>query len=123
MVHYWTSITPDQRCSRQSNYAFVSIGGQGGGGAVNLRDVQEAVLVLVLLVNAAHEGGSGRQDLIDEDEDGLLGAELDALADNVDELSNGEIGGHQVLLLVDCGDIRLLDLFADDLGHSQPVQK
>lgn len=31
------------------------------------------VLVLVLLVNAAHEGGSGRQNLVDEDEDGLLG--------------------------------------------------
>jgi hypothetical protein len=58
----------------------------------NLRDVQEAVLILVLLVDAAHEGSGRGQDLIDEDEDGLLGAELDPLANNVDELPNGQIG-------------------------------
>lgn len=68
----------------------------------------------MLLVDAAHEGGSGRQDLVDEDEDGLLGGELDALADDVDELADGEVGGDEVLLLVDGRDVGLLDLLADD---------
>lgn len=71
----------------------------------NVRDVEKAVLVLVLLVYRAHESSRGRQDLIDEDKDGLLGRQLDALADNVDELANGEVGGNQVLLLVDGRDV------------------
>jgi len=68
----------------------------------------------VLLVNAAHQGSCRRQDLVDEDEDGLLGGELDAFADYVDELAYCQIGGYQVLLLVDRRDIRLLDFFAND---------
>ncbi len=63
------------------------------------------VFVLVLFVDAAHESSSGRKNLIDEDEDGLLGGQLDALPDDVDKLAYGEICGHEVLLLVDSGDI------------------
>ncbi len=62
--------------------------------ADNVRDVEEAILVLVFLVYRAHKGGSGRQDLIDEDEDSLLGRQLNALADNVDELTDGKVGGN-----------------------------
>jgi hypothetical protein len=69
---------------------------------------------LVLLVDRAHERSSWRQHLVDEDEDGLLGRQLDALADHVDELAYGEIGGYEVLLLVDGRDVRLLNLLADD---------
>lgn len=69
----------------------------------------------MLLVDAAHEGSRGRQNLVDEDEDGLLGRQLDALSDHVDELADGEICGYQILLLVDGSDIRLLDLFANNL--------
>jgi hypothetical protein len=91
-------------------------GGSDQAEGCGLRDVKEAVLVLVLLVYRAHESGGGRQDLIDEDEDGLLGRQLNALADHVDELADGEVGGDQVLLLVDGCNVRLLDLLADDLG-------
>lgn len=73
------------------------------------------ILILVLLVDAAHERSGGRQNLIDEDEDGLLRGELDSLADNIDELTDCEVGRHQVLLLVDRSDVALLDLLADDL--------
>jgi hypothetical protein len=83
----------------------------------NKRD--SPVLVLVLLVDAAHQGGSRRQYLIDKDEDSLLGRQLDALADHIDELADGEICGNQVLLLVDSSDVRLLDLLADDLWAEQ----
>ena len=68
----------------------------------------------MLLVDTAHERGSRWQDLIDEDEDGLLGGELNALADHVDELTDSKVGGNEVLLLIDRCDIRLLDLLADD---------
>jgi len=77
-------------------------------------DVQESVLVLVLLVDGAHQRSGRRQDFINEDENGLFGAQLDALADDIDKLANGEIGGNKVLLLVDGGNVRLLDLLADD---------
>jgi len=77
-------------------------------------DVQETILILVLFVDAAHEGGSGRQDFIDEDEDGLLRAELDALANDIDELADCQVCRDEVLLLVDGGDVGFLDLLADD---------
>ena len=85
-----------------------------GWKAVNGGDVP--VLVFVLLVDAAHQRGGGRQDLIDKDEDSLLGGQLDALADNVHELANREVGRHEVFLLVDRRDVRLFDLLADDLA-------
>lgn len=68
----------------------------------------------MLLVDGAHQCSSGWQDFVDEDEDGLLGRQLDALADHVDELTNGEVCGDEVLLLVDGSDVRLLHLLADD---------
>ena len=72
----------------------------------------------MLLVDGAHQRGGRGQDLVDEDEDGLLRAELDALADDVDKLADGKVGGHKVLLLVDRRDVRLLDLLADDLRYT-----
>ena len=83
--------------------------------ADNVRDVEEAVLILVLLVYRAHKSGCGRQDLVDEDEDGLVRGQLDALPDDVAKLADSEVRGHQVLLLVDGRDVRLLDLLADYL--------
>jgi len=74
-------------------------------GAGHVRDVEETVLILVLLVYRAHESGCRWQNLIDEDEDGLLGRQLNALADHVDELTDGEVGRDQVLLLVDGRDV------------------
>ena len=68
----------------------------------------------MLLVDGAHEGGRRREDLIHEDEDGLLWRQFDAFADYVDELANGEIGRDKVLLLIDGSNVRLLDLLADD---------
>ena len=59
----------------------------------------------MLLVDGAHERRGGRQHLVDEDKNGLLRAELDALADDVDELPDGEVGGDEVFLLVDGRDV------------------
>jgi hypothetical protein len=68
----------------------------------------------VLLVDAAHQCSGGWQHLINENEDGLLWAQLDAFANDIDKLTDGQICWHQVLLLVNGGDVRLLDLLADD---------
>lgn len=68
----------------------------------------------MLFVDRAHQCCSWWQDLIDEDEDGLLWRKLDSLSDYVDELAYGEICWDKVLLLVDSRDVRLLDLLADD---------
>lgn len=73
------------------------------------------ILILVLLVDAAHESSGWRKDLIYEDEDGLLGRQLDAFADDVNELAHGEVRRYEVLLLIDGSDITLLDLFANNL--------
>ena len=72
----------------------------------------------MFLVDGAHQRGARGQDLVDEDEDGLLGTELDAFADDVDELADGQVGGDQVLLLVDRGDVGFFDFLADHLGDS-----
>ena len=69
----------------------------------------------MLLINTAHQRRRRRQDLIDEDEDGFFRGKLDALADDVDELADGEVGGDKVFLLVDGGDVGFFDFFADDL--------
>ena len=69
----------------------------------------------MLLIDTAHKRSSRRQNLINEDEDGLLGRELDALADDIDKLTDSQVGRHQVFLLVDGCDVGFLDLFADHL--------
>ena len=45
----------------------------------------------MLFVDAAHECRCWWKDLIYENEDGFLWTELDALANNVDELSDGKV--------------------------------
>ena len=80
----------------------------------------------MFLVDATHQGGSWRQDLIDEDEDGLFRRQLDSLADHVDELSYGQVGGDKIFLLVDGRDVGLFDFFADHLEEtsvSEVVQR
>lgn len=72
------------------------------------------IFILMLLINRAHESSSRWEDLIDEDEDRFLGGQLDAFANNVDELTHSQVGRHQVLLLVDGRDVAFLDLLTDD---------
>lgn len=45
----------------------------------------------MLLINRTHQRRRRRQDVIHENEDCLLGCELDSLADDVDELADGEV--------------------------------
>ena len=45
----------------------------------------------MLLVDRAHQRCGWWQNLVDEDENSLLWGELDALADDIDELSHREV--------------------------------
>jgi len=74
--------------------------------------VEEVVLVLVLLVYRTHQCCGWRKGFIDEDKNGLLRRELDTLADHVDELADGQIRGHQILLFVDCRNVCSVRLLA-----------
>lgn len=82
----------------------------------NVRDVQEAIIILMLFINTAHEGSSWWEHFIHENEDGLFRGELNTLADHVDELTDCQVGRHEVLLLVDGSDVRLLNFLTDDLS-------
>ena len=82
---------------------------------LDIRDVQEQILVTMFLVYGRHQCSCGRENLVDEDEDSLFGRELDALANDIDELANGEVGRNQVFLLVDGCDVGLFDFLADHL--------
>ena len=59
----------------------------------------------MFLVYGAHESSGRWQNLVDEDEDGFLWRELDALSDNIDKLADGEICRNEVLLLIDGSDV------------------
>ena len=89
----------------------------------NIRDVQETVFILVLFVYAAHQGSSRWKNFIDEDEDGFLRRKLDALTDHIDKLAHGEIGRDKIFLLVDGGNVGLLDLLTDDLQRSSHISR
>lgn len=52
----------------------------------------------MLFINRAHESCCGGEDLVDEDEDGFLGGELDALPDDVDELAYSQVLREQKLV-------------------------
>jgi len=67
----------------------------------------------MLLVDCTHQGCRRRKNLVNEDEYGLFRRELDPLPNHVDELPNGEIGGYQILLLVDRRYICSVGLLAD----------
>ena len=59
----------------------------------------------MLFINATHESSSWWKDFIDEDEDSLLWRQFDALADDIYELTDGEICWNEIFLLVDGSDV------------------
>ena len=63
-------------------------------------DVEKPILVPELLVYCGHERSRCWEPVVDKDEDGLLGRELDSLADDVDKLADSQVRGDKVLLLV-----------------------
>ena len=84
------------------------------GGLSAVIYVEKSVLVLLFLVDSAHECCVGRYGIAAEEEECFLGSEFDALANDVMELSDGEVAGNEIFLLVDLGHFGAVGLFADD---------
>jgi hypothetical protein len=89
----------------------------------DIRDVKEAIFILVLVVNAAHKGCRRGQDFVDKDKDRLFGSKLDALADDIAELADRQVRRHKVFLLVYRRDIGFLHLLANHLERQSEQRK
>ena len=106
---------------------------------VAVRDVQEVVVLVMFLqtnrqeyvkrherpvhsevaasnlIQRSHGGTRRRNHVVDEEEEGVLGAQLNALSDEKVELANRQVGWNQVLLLVQISNPCLRCLLDDDL--------
>ena len=80
-----------EQTPRYSLMGLVSLQICAKGVLARVGDVEEAILVLMFLVDGRHQGRCGGENLVDKDEDGLLGGELDALADHVDKLADSQV--------------------------------
>lgn len=67
---------------------------------VRVGDVQKEVLLVVLLVKAAHRGGGWGDDIVYEEKQGIFGAQADSLTNEEVKLSDSQIRGNEVFLLV-----------------------
>lgn len=61
-----------------------------------VRDVEEPVIVFMFIVDGRHEGSRRGQHVVDEDEDRLFRAELDALSNHVHKLTDGEVSWDEI---------------------------
>ena len=92
-------------------------------GLVRIGDVEEVVFFVVLLVERPHGGRGGRDHVVDEKEEGVLGPQRHTLADQEVELAHRQVRRHQILLLVQFGDPGLgrpLDDDGDTIGVLPP---
>jgi len=79
-----------------------------------VRHIQKSVLILVILVDLRHQRCCWREGIVDEDEDGLFGFQLDSLSDHIHKLANRQIGWNEVFFLVNVRDIAVGCLFRND---------
>lgn len=75
----------------------------------------------MFFVNTAHERRGRRKHLVHKNKYGLLWGQLDSLANDVNELTDRQVGWYQIFLFVNSGNVALFDLLADDLYHEASV--
>ncbi|GMR40247.1 hypothetical protein PMAYCL1PPCAC_10442, partial [Pristionchus mayeri] len=63
--------------------------------------VEEEIFLVMILVELSHRGHRLRNDVVDEEEEGVLGTEIDSLSDEEVELSNCGVSRDEILLLVE----------------------
>jgi len=81
---------------------------------IRVSNVEEKVFFVVFLIEAAHGCRGGGNDIVDKEEEGVLGSKLDSLSDQEVKLADGQIGGNEVLLLVQLGDPSLGSFLHND---------
>lgn len=67
---------------------------------VTVRDVEEVVFFVVLLVESTHRSTGGGDHIVDKEEQGVFWPQVDPLADEKVELPDGQVRRYQILLLV-----------------------
>lgn len=78
---------------------------------------------MMLLIQGTHCGRSGRNQVIDEEEERILWLQVDPFPDQKVELSDGQVRRHQVLLFVQVPDPSLRCLFHDHLHDNKQEKK
>jgi len=84
---------------------------------VAVGNVQKEILLVVLLVQRAHGRARRRNDVVHEEEERVLGPQMDSLSDQEVELANSQIRRYQILLLVQIANARL-GRFLHDHGNT-----
>lgn len=87
---------PRPRRERKPRRSFLPARERGRGACAGARSCVRARVrarVRVARVRKTSRLTGGRQHVLDEYEDGLLGAQLDALADDIHKLAHGQVGG------------------------------
>jgi len=83
-----------------------------------INQVEEAILVHLFSVQLRHwHGDRGEVGVVDEEEEGLGGVELQPAPDDLDELAHGDVVGDQELGLVQHRQLLLPPEPLDDAGH------
>lgn len=67
---------------------------------VTVGDVKEEIFFMMFLVQLAHGGGGRGNDVVYEEEESILGPEVDSLSDEKVKLTHRQVRGDQVFLLV-----------------------
>ena len=70
---------------------------------------------MVFLVQGSHGRRGWRNQVVDEEEEGIFGLQVDPLSNQKVKLANSQVRGNQVLLLVKVSDPGLRCLLNDDL--------
>ncbi len=73
---------------------------------------------VVYLVEGAHGGARGRDHIVDEEEKSVLRAKVDPFSNQKVELAHGQIGGDQILLLVQVSNTSFRSLLHDHLQRN-----
>uniref|UniRef100_A0A146LXZ0 Uncharacterized protein n=1 Tax=Lygus hesperus TaxID=30085 RepID=A0A146LXZ0_LYGHE len=71
---------------------------------ITVCDVQEEILFVVLLIERTHGGRCRRNDVVDKEEQSVIRAQLNSLADEEVKLAYSEVRRHQIFLLVKIAD-------------------
>lgn len=80
-----------------------------------IHHVEEAVLVVVVLVNLGEGAGHiGKRALVDQKEESLCRVQLEATANNLDQFSHRDVVRHQELGLVQQWEVALAGVTLDD---------
>ena len=67
------------------------------------------------LIKGSHGGRSWWNGIVDEEKEGFLGSQMNSLPDEEVELTNCQVRGYQVLLLVQLTNVSLGSLLYDHL--------